>query len=42
MMRFRSDGVTLWMKKVEETLFCEFCGFAEGVLSCCAVTYKDS
>ena len=35
MMRFRSDGVTLWMKKVEETFFCEFCGFAEGVLSCC-------
>ena len=31
MIRLRPDGVTLWMKKIEETIFHEFCGFAEGV-----------
>ncbi|MGL5435723.1 MAG: serine hydrolase domain-containing protein [Lachnospiraceae bacterium] len=31
MMCFASDGVTLWMKKIEESLFHEFCDFAEGV-----------
>lgn len=31
MLRLRPDGLTLWMKKVEETFFGEFDGFAEGV-----------
>lgn len=31
MIRLRPDGATLWMKKIEETIFHEFCGFAEGV-----------
>lgn len=30
MVRFREDGITLWMNKVEETLFREFSGFIEG------------
>lgn len=35
MLRLRTDGLTLWMKKVEESCFNEFDGFAEGI---CAET----
>lgn len=31
MLRFRPDGLTLWMKKTAETMFEEFCDFAEGL-----------
>ncbi len=31
MIRFRTDGVTAWIKKVEETLFHEFCDFLESM-----------